>query len=372
MGGIDKVLVPLAGWPLLAWSLRTFADAPFVARLVVVVAPERVDDLRAATWMPDGAVVVAGGARRQESVAAGVAELTRPGADDDRVVLIHDGARPAIRPETADLVRHTAAEFGAAIPILPVVETLKTVSDGLISGTVDRTGVGAAQTPQAVRLGLLREAWRRFPPGGPDTFTDEAALLEACTIPVRVVPGQPSNLKVTVPSDLDRAAHALGVDRTRLGYGEDSHPFGPGDPLVLGGVIFPGAPRLSGHSDGDVVLHAVASALLGAAGMGDLGQTFPADERTPRGIDSGTLLDDVARRIRHAGFRPARIDVTIVAARPPIADRLEEIRRRVAALAGVGSDDVGVKASSGNLAGMEGAGRGISARVIATLESVAW
>jgi 2-C-methyl-D-erythritol 4-phosphate cytidylyltransferase / 2-C-methyl-D-erythritol 2,4-cyclodiphosphate synthase len=343
MGGIDKVLVPLAGWPLLAWSLRTFADAPFVARLVVVVAPERVDDLRAATWMPDGAVVVAGGARRQESVAAGVAELTRPGADDDRVVLIHDGARPAIRPETADLVRHTAAEFGAAIPIMPVVETLKTVSDGFISGTVDRTGVGAAQTPQAVRLGLLREAWRRFPPGGPDTFTDEAALLEACTIPVRVVPGQPSNLKVTVPSDLD-----------------------------LGGVIFPGAPRLSGHSDGDVVLHAVASALLGAAGMGDLGQTFPADERTPRGIDSGTLLDDVARRIRRAGFRPARIDVTIVAARPPIADRLEEIRRRVAALAGVGSDDVGVKASSGNLAGMEGAGRGISARVIATLEPVAW
>jgi 2-C-methyl-D-erythritol 2,4-cyclodiphosphate synthase len=141
---------------------------------------------------------------------------------------------------------------------------------------------------------------------------------------------------------------------------------------VLGGVTFAGAPRLSGHSDGDVVLHAVASALLGAAGMADLGQLFPADERTPRGIDSGALLEDVVNRIRRAGFRPIRIDVTIVAGRPRMAERMGEIRARVAALASVEPEDVGVKASSGNLAGMEGAGRGISARVIASIEPVAW
>src|SRR5206468_12935157 len=127
-------------------------------------------------------------------------------------------------------------------------------------------------------------------------------LLEACTIPVRVVPGQIDNLKVTLPADRARAASVLGADRPKVGFGDDSHPFGPGSPLALGGVEIAGAPRLSGHSDGDVVLHAVADAVLGAAGLGDLGRLFPPDGRTPRGIDSGELLVEVMTRARTAGF----------------------------------------------------------------------
>jgi len=182
-----------------------------------------------------------------------------------------------------------------------------------------------------------------------------------------VVPGQIDNLKVTLPADRARAASVLGAGRPTVGFGDDSHPFGPGQPLALGGVEIPGAPRLSGHSDGDVVLHAVADALLGAAGLGDLGRLFPADGRTPRGIDSGELLVEVMTRARTAGFDIGHVDVTIVAARPRLAERLDQIRARIAELLSVVPDRVNVKASTGNLFGMEGAGRGISARAVATL-----
>lgn len=368
MNGRDKMTASIAGRPLLAWTLRAFVRAREIERIVVVTAPDRLERVARADWLPRAATVVAGGERRQESVAAGVAELEARGVDRDRIVLVHDGARPAVRSGTIRAVVEAAGEHGAAIPIVPIVDTLKRLEDGRVGATVDRSTLGLAQTPQGVRLDLLREAWGRYPPSGPETFTDEASLLEACTIPVHVVPGQLDNLKVTWPVDLDRAARALDLDRPRVGYAEDTHPFGPGEPLKLGGIEHPGAPRLHGHSDGDVVLHAVASALLGAAGMPDLGRQFPPDDRTPKGIDSAELLTEVVHRLHVAGFDPVRVDVTIVGGRPRLADRLDRIRDRVAELASLSPDAVGVKASTGNLAGPEGAGRAITARAVATVE----
>jgi 2-C-methyl-D-erythritol 4-phosphate cytidylyltransferase / 2-C-methyl-D-erythritol 2,4-cyclodiphosphate synthase len=368
MGGIDKITEPIGGRPLLAWTLDAFAALRAIERIVVVVAPGRVDELRSAPWLPSRATVVAGGERRQESVAAGVEEIQRSGANDERIILVHDGARPVIRTAPIIGVIEATAAHGAAIPVLPAVETVKRVEGEFVAGTVERAGLGFAQTPQGVRLGILKAAYARFPPDGRTTFTDEAALLEACTIPVRVVPGQIDNLKVTLPADRARAASILAAERPTVGFGDDSHPFGPGEPLALGGVEIARAPRLSGHSDGDVVLHAVADALLGAAGLGDLGRLFPADDRTPRGSDSGELLAEVVSRVTMAGFDVGHLDVTIVAARPRLAERLDEIRDRIAELLGVASARVNVKASTGNLFGMEGAGRGISARAVATLE----
>jgi 2-C-methyl-D-erythritol 4-phosphate cytidylyltransferase/2-C-methyl-D-erythritol 2,4-cyclodiphosphate synthase len=368
MGGIDKITEPIAGRPLLDWTIDAFANVHPIDRIVVVVPAGRIDELRSAAWMPSRAVVVAGGDRRQESVAAGVAEIERSGASDDRIVLVHDGARPAIQIEPIMSVIEATAEHGAAIPILPAVETVKRVDGDFVGETVERAGLGFAQTPQGVQLGILKAAYARFPPDGPTTFTDEAALLEACTIPVRVVPGQIDNLKVTLPADRARAASVLGAGRPTVGYGDDSHPFGPGEPLALGGVEIAGAPRLSGHSDGDVVLHAVADALLGAAGLGDLGRLFPADARTPHGVDSGDLVADVVGRVVGAGFAVGHVDVTIIGARPRLADRLDEIGARIGELLRVEAGRVNVKASTGNLFGMEGAGRGISARAVATLE----
>jgi 2-C-methyl-D-erythritol 4-phosphate cytidylyltransferase/2-C-methyl-D-erythritol 2,4-cyclodiphosphate synthase len=368
MGGADKLATPLGGRPLLAWTLAALADAAIVERIVLVASPERIPELRTAPWLPAKVVsIVGGGARRQASVAAGLRALGSLGAGDDRVVLVHDGARPAVSPALVTAVARAVAEHGAAIPVLPVAETLKRVSRGAVVETVDREGIATAQTPQGARFGLLRRAFDGLTENGPE-YTDEAALLEACRIPVHAIPGHPDNLKVTLPADLDRAAAILGVARPRIGFGHDGHPFGPGSPLALGGVDIAGAPRLAGHSDGDVVLHAVADALLGAAGLGDLGSLFPADALTPRGIASAELVTEVLARLAAVGVAPASVDLTVIAARPRLAPHLGAMRTRIAALLGLAADAVNVKASTGNLDGMEGAGRGISARAVAVVE----
>ena len=387
MGGTDKLTHEIAGKPLLAWSIEALTVLPEVERVVVVTAAERVAELRSAAWLPAKVVaVVAGGARRHESVAAGAAAFdaldgldaeapadASRGFRDDRVVLVHDGARPLASAGLVRAILEAAARDGAAIPVVPIAETVKRLENGNVAGTVDREDLATAQTPQGVRRGLLRSAFATFAPAGPETWTDEAALLEACRIVVHAIPGESTNLKVTVPADLDRVRSALGGGApgsvvARVGSGSDSHPFGPGAPLALGGIEVAGAYRLHGHSDGDVALHAVADALLGAAGMGDLGRLFPAGPETPRGIASRDLLADVARRLAAAGWRVASVDLTIVGARPRLGGLLDRMRDAIAATLDVPAELISVKASSGNLAGMEGAGRGISANAVAAID----
>jgi 2-C-methyl-D-erythritol 4-phosphate cytidylyltransferase/2-C-methyl-D-erythritol 2,4-cyclodiphosphate synthase len=371
MGGADKLAWPIAGRPLLHWTLAALRAAPCVDRLVIVTAADRVEAI-AADPLTGGIAdaVVVGGDTRQQSVAAGVRHLDAlDPSSRDRPVLVHDGARPLVTPALVTAVAEAAAASGAALPVLPVAETLKRVGDGLVVETVDRSTLAAAQTPQGARRGLLLEAWETYPPEGEREFTDEAALLEACTIPVHAIPGEPANLKVTLPDDLRRVEQALAPATARIGFGHDSHPFGPGTGLRLGGVEIEGAPRLSGHSDGDVVLHALADALLGAAGMGDLGRLFPADATTPRGIASTSLLEEVVGRLAEARLVPGSVDIVIIAARPKLGAKLDRMRTAIAGLLGVDEGVVNVKASTGNLAGDEGAGRSISARAIASLRS---
>ncbi len=404
MSGQDKLTADLCGRAVLRWSVEALAAAG-VGRIVIAATPGRVAEIAAAAWLPDSVVaVVAGGERRQESVAAGVFALAsdaevgtaagRRGASNpartvpaDPVILVHDAARPLASEVLIQAVAGAAARYGAAIPVLPVTETLKRLEGDRIGATVDRAGVVAAQTPQGLRRGLLERAYAVYPPDGPETWTDEASLLEACRIPVHAISGEATNIKVTVPIDLERAramldaglvpgrpASTAGPGTTgtgRVGLGMDSHPFGPGAPLVLGGLRIEGAPRLVGHSDGDVALHAVADALLGAAGLGDLGGLFPADARTPAGIDSRELLEAVATKVEAAGWTAANVDLTIVAARPRLAELLPAMGRVIAAAMGVDPAAVNVKASTGNLSGSEGAGRSISANAIAWLVPLA-
>ncbi len=379
MGGADKLLATIGGRPMLAWTLDAFATSPVVSRIVVVTSWGNFDAVTNAPWLPDRVTqILVGGARRQESVAAGMdalrARTRRHPADDraDRVVLVHDGARPMVSRSLIESVTHAAATHGAAIPVVPVVETIKRVDGDVVAGTIDRSSLATAQTPQGIRGDILKRAYDRFPPNGPEEWTDEAALLEACGIPVHVVPGDPANLKVTVPADLARAAALLGEPgpSRRTGIGHDAHPFGPGGPLRLGGVEITGAPRLHGHSDGDVVLHAVADALLGAAGMGDLGRLYPAGPATPRGVDSRELLAAVVARLTGAGWRPVSVDLTVVAARPRLGDHLDAMRAAIAALLGLDPSRVNVKASTGNLDGSDGAGRSVSTLALATIEGL--
>ena len=371
MGGLDKLDADLAGRSVLRRSIEALAEAG-VEKIAVVTSPARIPEVAAAGWLPDAVVaIVAGGERRQESVAAGVAALAETTApSDDPVILVHDAARPLVTPTLVRAVAQATLANGAAIPVLPVTETLKRLEGDWVSETVDRTSVVAAQTPQGVRRSVLERAYAMFPPDGAENWTDEASLLEACTIAVHVIPGEATNLKMTVPADLERARAILDPTRAadlppaRVGLGVDSHPFGPGDSLVLGGVRIDGVPRLVGHSDGDVALHAVADALLGAMGMGDLGRAFPADSRTPAGIDSRLMLVSVADRVREAGWRPANVDVTIVAARPRMSELLPQMGAIIAEAIGVDAAAVNVKASTGNLIGPEGMGRSVSASAV--------
>ncbi len=395
MGGRDKLDAPIGGRPLLAWTLDALAETPGLDRVIVVTAAGRVAGIREGGWLPPCvAGVVPGGERRQDSVAAGFAALESVApAGPERVLLVHDGARPLVSPDLVAAVAQAVVAHGAAIPVVPLAETIKRVHGGVVEAPVDRTPLAAAQTPQGAQRGVLREAYRRFPPGDGPTWTDEASLLEACRIPVHAIPGEPGNLKVTLQEDLlvvesalarrgasseawgEAPGRGVGSSRgpgeaPRVGFGDDGHPFGPGGPLVLGGITFEAAPRLHGHSDGDVVLHAVADALLGAASLGDLGRIFPPGPGTPLGVASAELLAEVVRRVGGAGFRPASVDVTIVAARPRLAARLDDMRDAVAGIVGLEPGSVSVKASTGNLSGMEGAGRGISARAVAVVEAL--
>jgi 2-C-methyl-D-erythritol 4-phosphate cytidylyltransferase / 2-C-methyl-D-erythritol 2,4-cyclodiphosphate synthase len=371
MGGTDKLLATVDGRPLLAHTIAAFTDRDGIDSVVVVTTDGRRRALTAGGWV-DGSrtTFVEGGERRQDSVRAGFAALERvtPDPAGRRVVLIHDGARPMVSGALLADVIAAAERTGAAVPVVPLRDTLKRVADGRVEATIDRADLVAAQTPQGVRRGLLRAALAS-PRAVDGTWTDEAALLEACDIAVHVVPGDPANLKVTVPEDVERIAGLLrgGGRSRRTGIGQDSHPFGPGSPLRLGGVDIPRAPALHGHSDGDVALHAVADALLGAAGGGDLGRLFPSGPATPRGVDSRELLAAVVARLEGEGWRPAGLDLTIVAARPRLERHLDAMRDAIAATVGLPVDAVNVKASTGNLGGAEGAGRAISAVAIATL-----
>jgi 2-C-methyl-D-erythritol 4-phosphate cytidylyltransferase / 2-C-methyl-D-erythritol 2,4-cyclodiphosphate synthase len=374
--GTDKLDIDVGGRPLLAWTIDRLASSELVDAIVVVTSTDRVDRTRDAPWLsPKVVEVVAGGKRRQDSVAAGIGAVaalaTRgPDHDEDRIVLVHDGARPLVTSALIASVISAVRAFGAAVPMLPIAETVKRVGpDGAILETLDRTALAAAQTPQGARLSLFNRALHAQSPHGRHEFTDEAALLEACRIGVHAIPGDEHNFKVTLPGDMARVEAILSPTfrNGRTGFGSDSHPFGPGTGLALGGLLIDGAPALYGHSDGDVLLHAVADALLGAAGLGDLGRIFPAGPSTPGGIDSAALLSDVVGRVAVAGYEVANLDCTIVGARPRLAGWLPAMGERVASLVGVESTAVNVKASTGNLDGMEGAGRGISASAVAVL-----
>lgn len=371
MSGVDKLDASLLGRPLLHWSVEALAQATSVARIVVVARPEHVQKMRAAAWpaevAPGRLTVVAGGEHRSDSVRAGVAATSAP------VVLVHDGARPLVSPNLADTVAVAAARHGAAVPVLPVVDSLKSASGEFIGASVMRDGLVRTQTPQGARREILVSCFEAQASGS-EAFTDEAALLESRGVRIAAVPGEAANLKVTEPADLElvrtiAAGRAIGEGAAsgllRFGIGQDSHGFGPGDGLWLGAVLIEDAPRLYGHSDGDVVLHAVATAVLGACGLGDLGRLYPASDRNTEGIASSDLLASVLEMASSAGWAVVRVQVAIVGARPKLgARRLDAMRERLGELMALPLDAVALTASTGNLNGAEGAGRVISATAL--------
>jgi 2-C-methyl-D-erythritol 4-phosphate cytidylyltransferase/2-C-methyl-D-erythritol 2,4-cyclodiphosphate synthase len=367
MGGVDKLGAILAGRPLLAWSVESLAAARSVRSVVVVAAPDRVKALSVADWMRAvPATVVVGGETRSASVLAGVR------ACHAEVVLVHDGARPLVSSALADAVAVAAAEHGAAIPTIPISDSLKTLTGATVNTGNGREGLVGAQTPQAARRALLLEA---FAAADGRSFSDEAGLLQAHGVAVVAVPGEATNLKVTRPGDLE-LVRAIALARSgsaiaRTGFGQDSHQFGRADGLYLGGIFIGEAPRLHGHSDGDVALHAIATGLLAAAGLGDLGRLFPSDDPATAGADSADLLREASARVATLGWMPSSVQLALLGARPRLGSaRLEAMRVAIAKLLALESEAIAVTASTGNLIGAEGHGLGISATALVTVVPV--
>jgi 2-C-methyl-D-erythritol 4-phosphate cytidylyltransferase/2-C-methyl-D-erythritol 2,4-cyclodiphosphate synthase len=385
----DKLWLEALGRTIWRWSLDALLAVPGMTTVAVVVPADAMDRWAAAipAAATDRCRLVAGGEARADSVRAGLAALTDAGMPDGATVLVHDAARPAASTALMAAVAAAATDGAGAIPVAPVHDTLKRVRDGMVVETVDRTDVGAAQTPQAASLGILRAALDAARAQGLEP-TDEAAALAAINVPVRAVVGDPANRKLTDPDDLpllestlraratpavapSTAALAGGSGAVRAGVGFDAHRLAAGRPLRLGGLVFPDEPRgLVGHSDGDVALHAVIDALLGAAGLGDVGVLFPPDDPAWAGADSGEMLRRAADHVRGSGWSPRSVDLAVAAQRPAIAPRRDEMTARIAELTGLPPAAVTARGTTSDELGFAGP-EGIAAWSVAVVERTA-
>jgi 2-C-methyl-D-erythritol 4-phosphate cytidylyltransferase/2-C-methyl-D-erythritol 2,4-cyclodiphosphate synthase len=348
-------------------AVHRVAQSPAVDRIIVVVRGADVELARvslAQHGTPKVVAVVAGADHRQGSVQAGLAHVG--GAV---VSVVHDGARPLVTPEVVTAVVAAATDTGAATAGVPVRETVKRVEAGAIAQTLDRERLWIARTPQAFRTELLLQAHHRASADG-FVGTDDAVLVERLGQVVRMVEDVPQNIKITVPSDLELAEMYLAPGRgltTRTGIGYDAHRLVPDRPLRLGGVEIPSPRGLSGHSDADVLVHAVMDALLGAAGLGDIGLHFPSTDPAFKDADSVDLLRRVAGMVTAAGWQIAHVDSVVLAELPRLAPHLAPMRQRLAAAMGVATSAVSIKATTTEGLGAIGRGEGIAAQAVATL-----
>ncbi len=374
MGGKDKLFSPLAGVPLLARTVERLLSSPYVDEVVVVLRPERLEDGRRLAYERGWQRVrfCIGGPRRQDSVRLGLETLEGEGW-----VLIHDGARPFLTPALVERGLETAAEKGAAVPALPLSDTVKRVSpSGLVEETLPRETLWSIQTPQTFRLSLIRQAHRHFA-SAPQTFTDDAALLEALGHPVAVFPGEADNFKVTSVEDMRRAEALCLLEQPaeesapfRIGLGYDIHRLRAGRRLVLGGVEVPSPLGLVGHSDADVLTHAVMDALLGAAGLGDIGTHFPPTDPAWKDAPSLDLLERVVEMLAAAGWSPRQVSAVLVAERPRLGAFIPTMRARLAERLGLSPQEVGIQVTTHEGLGALGRGEGLAAWAVARIGRV--
>jgi 2-C-methyl-D-erythritol 4-phosphate cytidylyltransferase / 2-C-methyl-D-erythritol 2,4-cyclodiphosphate synthase len=366
-GDLPKQYRPLLGIPVIRSSLATFAHH---AEISIVQPVIHADD----NALYGGAVVglalrspVAGGKTRQASVRSGLEALQGDAPD---IVLIHDAARPFASEILISQAIKAARATGAAVPVIAPADTVKTVdARGLITGTLDRSQLRMAQTPQAFAFAAVLAAHRKAQAAGLDDFGDDAALAEWAGLKVGTFEGEAGNVKLTTNEDFARAegTELARLSDVRTGFGFDVHQFAVGNHVMLGGVRIPHSQGLVGHSDADVVLHAVVDALLGALAEGDIGVHFPPTDPQWRGASSDRFLAFAVDRLRARGGRIGHIDITVVCEAPRIGPHRDAMRGRIAALAGLSIDRVGLKATTSEKMGFTGRGEGMAAFANATI-----
>ncbi len=389
MAGLDKQFALAGGRPLLAHTVAVFEQSQLIDQYVVVLSAENLLRGRALAfeegWQKLRGFVV-GGARRQDSVWNGLVALGE-GSPGPTWVMIHDGARPFVTEQILADGLAAAQQHGAAVAAVPVKDTIKLVeSDTLqVRETPPRERMWAIQTPQIFRYDLIVAAHRLAQERGSDV-TDDAMMVELADKPVSVYRAAYTNIKVTTPDDLEAARHIFSASaaaapqpvttptpatpalpRMRIGQGYDVHRLVEGRPLILGGLTIPFEKGLDGHSDADVLTHAIINALLGAAGLGDIGRYFPPTDPVYKGISSLQMLREVYSLVQERGWTLANLDATIAAQRPKLAPYIPAMREKLAHTLGLSSDLINIKATTTETLGFVGRQEGLEGQAVALL-----
>ena len=362
-GGVPKQFRLLGGKPVLRWAVECLLRHPAVQSTRVVIGKGQQDLAAAALHGLDVGEFIEGGEERANSVQAGLENISGD------AVLVHDAARPFCPPAVVDRLLASLEFFEGAAPVLPVGDTLSRTGETL-GDPIDRSGLVKVQTPQAFRLAALKSAYSKW--RGPSP-TDETTVLRAAGMRVAVVDGDSALDKLTLPSDFERAEQWIaGCLRPRTGMGFDVHAFAGEGPIMIGGVEVPHSRGLAGHSDADVVLHAITDALLGAAGLGDIGQHFPPSEPQWKGAASSLFLSHAVGLLRDRGAIVDHVDCTVIAEAPRLGPFRDRIRARIAEIAGLGVEQVSMKATTTEGLGFTGRGEGIAAQAVASIRMGLW
>jgi len=357
-GDVPKQYRLIGGKAVLRWAVESLIGHPAVQSTRVVIGQGQQELAAVALDGLDVGTPIEGGTERSDSVRAGLAQV------EGDAVLVHDAARPFCPSAVIDRLLASLEFHEGAAPVLPVGDTLARVGDSL-DELVDRRGMVRVQTPQAFRLDRLRAAYDRW--SGPPP-TDETTVVRAAGMKVAGVEGDPALEKLTLPRDFERAEQWLaGRLSPRTGMGFDVHAFAGEGPLMLGGIEVPHIRGLAGHSDADVVLHAITDALLGAAGLGDIGDHFPPSDLRWKGADSSLFLAHAIGLLRARGAIIDHVDCTIVAEAPKIGPHRQAMRARIAEIAGLSMDQVSIKATTTEGLGFTGRREGIAAQAVASI-----
>lgn len=364
MAGVDKIFAPIGRIPVIAKTCLAFQVNENITDIVVSVREDRVQEVKClleAFGITKARNVVSGGKTRAESVSNALKVL--PDCD---YVAIHDGARPLVSQKLINDCAQSAFEYGSAVPVIPSTDTLKSISNHMVSGTVDREKVFRVQTPQIFKRDIYESAVYKY---SDMNFTDDCALLEKAGVKVHTCNGAAENIKITVPSDIDYAEFLMRGKNLmlRIGHGYDVHRLQEGRKLIIGGVDIPYEKGLLGHSDADVALHALMDSLLGAAALGDIGKLFPDTDPGYSGANSMKLLERTVETLSLNGYRIINVDITIVAERPKLSPYIEQMKYNISSACSIPVSSVSVKATTEEKLGFTGAGEGISATAVSLI-----
>jgi len=354
--GFDKMLYKLDNYTVVHHSIMAFADNEYIDN-IVVTAGDNFDEIeKIALALPKVKAVVKGGATRAMSVLNALDKLP-----ENAIAAIHDGARPFVSQQVINRAVEAAFEHSAAVPCVKVKDTIKQSAGEFIENTPPRDQLYITQTPQVFDVNLYRQLVEKY---FDDSITDDAQLFEKAGVKVKITPGAYENYKITTIDDIRKET------RMRIGHGYDVHRLVEGRKLIMGGVEIPYEKGLDGHSDADVVLHAIMDSLLGALALGDIGKHFPDTDPRYKGIDSMDLMRHVADLIFDKGADVINIDVTILCQRPKLAPHIPLMRRNIAQALHCDESRVSVKATTEEGLGFTGEGKGIACHCVCLLKTI--